>query len=404
MINVELHQSNLMTTLVFILVGLNSLFLLFIGGYVIFRLRGSGSGPIAPIANFKRYILGAALTLVLLYLIYYLRDILFPFVIAFFLASLLDPVVTNLEKRNIPRWRGVLYIFAGVFVMFALLLVVALPKAVSEIKDIVSHSDEYERVLLDTADHQYVEFRKPLEFMGLHDTPSKWVRSKPVVTAATAILLSVKDALVGAAGRVLWLVIIPLSLFYFLNEFQVIRSKLINLLPETSHKNVDRISSEVVEIFSRYIRGLAKVCMMYGATVGVVFMLLGMPYFFFLGLAAGVLYAVPYVGPFLAVAGTGAIALANGRPPGYAITMVVVFLVIHFAFDYGLTPRIIGKSVNMHPLLNIFALMIGATQFGVIGMLLAVPVAASIQTVLIYFFPRLAVPPSSPDASLMSSM
>ena len=66
-----------------------------------------------------------------------------------------------------------------------------------------------------------------------------------------------------------------------------------------------------------------------------------------------------------------------------------MFLVMHFCFDYGITPRIIGKSVGLHPLLNIFALMVGATYFGIYGMLLAVPVAACVQMVLLYFFPHL---------------
>jgi len=79
--------------------------------------------------------------------------------------------------------------------------------------------------------------------------------------------------------------------------------------------------------------------------------------------------------------------------PLYAILVVLCFGAMHVTFDYVITPRVVGGSVGLHPLVNVFALMCGATIFGVWGMLLAVPVAASIQMLLVYFFPKLAEKP-----------
>lgn len=81
----------------------------------------------------------------------------------------------------------------------------------------------------------------------------------------------------------------------------------------------------------------------------------------------------------------GILALTSSGSPGFAIVLVGVFAAMHITFDYGLTPRIVGGSVGLHPLLNVFALMCGASLFGVWGMLLAVPVAASVQMVMLYF-------------------
>ena len=222
---------------------------------------------------------------------------------------------------------------------------------------------------------------------------------------AAKVLKSVEAAAVGLAGQVLWIIIIPLSLFYFLMDYQALRTKLISLAPARYQENLDKMSLEVVEIFSTYVRSLGIVCAAYGAAATVLFFILGLKYALFLGIAAGVLYAVPYVGPAVAIGSAAFTALLMNpvvivptsitlSPMAHAILVVFLFVAVHFTFDYGVTPKVVGGSVGLHPLVNIFALMCGATLFGVWGMLLAVPVAASIQMLLIYFFPKLAEKPA----------
>src|SRR5205807_8458562 len=113
-----------------------------------------------------------------------------------------------------------------------------------------------------------------------------------------------------------------------------------------------------------------------------------------------------------AIGGAAAIAFTTDNPTlgitgihlsqgTYAVIVVGLLVAMQLAFDYGLTPRLVGGSVGLHPIVNIFALMCGATLFGVWGMLLAVPVGASIQLLVIYFFPKLVEkpqPPPLPDA------
>lgn len=387
-----------MTTLVVILVALNTLFLLLVGGFVLYRLKGPGFAPTTSILSIKRYLSASLISLVLLYGIYSIRDLLYPFLIAFFLASLLDPVVTNLEKKGIPRVRGVAIIFACFFMCITIGFAFILPRAVAEIRDIVENYSTYQTSILKTADEQYDHFKKPLAVLKLTEKPSTWFSSTAVQTSITNILISVKNSMIGLASRLLWLVIIPLSLIFFLLDFQRIRYKFISFLPTRSRPNVDKISSDVVNIFSQYIRGLAKVCVMYGFAAMCLFFVLGLPYALFLGVAAGVLYAVPYVGPALAIGSAGIIALtSNNGTPTYALVVVGAFIVVHILFDYVITPRVVGGSVGLHPLLNVFALMVGATMFGIWGMLLAVPVAASIQTVILYFYPRYGVLPEIPN-------
>ena len=172
---------------------------------------------------------------------------------------------------------------------------------------------------------------------------------------------------------------------------------------------------EIVEIFSQYARSLAKVCVLYGICAAMIFYWLGLRHALLIGIAAGIFYAVPYVGPALTVASSGIIALTMNPvqiyptslvlpPVVYAVLVVICFVVMHVTFDYVITPRLVGGSVGLHPLVNVFALMCGATLFGVWGMLLAVPVAASVQLLLVYFVPKLAEKPPLPTPTATAAV
>jgi predicted PurR-regulated permease PerM len=326
------------------------------------------------------------------WLVLRLRDVLIPFGIAFFLASLLDPVVNNLQRRGRSRGWAVGSIFALVFTMIVLVGALSLRYAIPQMKDLAANSKSYSNTVTTRVTSLYESNRDTFKRFGIEKNPIK-DRSGPVATAVEGVLENLKVAVIGIAGQVLWLIIIPLSLFYFLLDYPNIRAKLISFVPVRQRASVDKMSLEIVEIFSAYVRGLAKVCALYAVSASVLFTVFGLRYSLFLGMAAGVLYAVPYVGPAIAMASAGIVAFTMGGSIGYASAVVAVFAAMHVAFDYVLTPRVVGGSVGLHPLVNVFALMAGATLFGVWGMLLAVPVAASIQMILLYFFPKLSERP-----------
>jgi len=368
---------------------------------------GSAVSRAAGRLPWRRLTPAAITAAVALYLLWRVRAILAPFLIALFLAALLDPVVTRIARRGVPRGRAVASIFALAILAVVLAAVLILPSAVAQVSDLASNvtlfADNVSRSterLTRRADGWYEEHRATLTSLGVKDKPSAFVSQQagPVSSYVRSVLDSVREALVAMVGQVLWLIIIPLSLFYFLLDYPVLRARLTSLLPAGRRREVDRMMQDIVEIFGAYVRGLAKVCVLYGATAAILFWILRLQYALFLGIAAGVFYAVPYVGPALSMVSVIVIALTMGKGIGYALLAVVVFLFMHVAYDYGVTPRVVGGSVGLHPLVNIFALMCGVTLFGVWGMILAVPVAASLQKVLVHFFPWLVAPPESEES------
>lgn len=331
------------------------------------------------------------------------RDILMPFVVAFFIAALLDPVVTNGQRKGVSRARMVGAIFLLGLAIITLAGVLLIPTVVRQIGDLAANAQDYSARLTRysqdmsaRADAWYARNRQTLTALGVSQPPSELLsdRSGPVATAVTRVLSSVRNAILGALSQWLWLIIVPLSLVYFLLDFQRLRAKLISFVPNTHRAQINSMSLEIINIFGAYVRGLAKVCCLYGFAMMVLFWLFGLDYTVFLGVASGALYAVPYVGPALALTGAVVLSYVSGASLGLTIGVGICFLAVHVTFDYVITPRVVGGSVGLHPLVNIFALMFGATVFGLWGMLLAVPVAASVKMVLLFLMPALGQQPA----------
>ena len=227
-----------------------------------------------------------------------------------------------------------------------------------------------------------------------------------------ATLGSVSGLAQTLLSKALWLVIIPISSFFFMRDFPILRARIIALFPQPQHARLHQLSHDIVDVFTAYLRGLAKICALYACVAGTMFGLLNVRYALLLGILGGLFYAVPYVGNLLTATCAATIAFlmdahsvmfwnvgAHSLP--YAIVVAVCCVVMaNIVFDQLVYPRVVGGSVGLHPVVSIFALMAGATIFGVWGMLLATPVAASIQIVLMCLYPKLA---QKPPAALVQA-
>ena len=206
------------------------------------------------------------------------------------------------------------------------------------------------------------------------------------------------STVVGSVSSVLSVVLVPIVTFTLLIDMSHLRRRLLFLLPDDIRESVARTAQEIGDVFSGYLRGMAQVCLTYMAVAAVVlfgasFWFAPMrPYALLIAIVGGLLYAVPYVG-FVGVALLASIvALVSGAGVGGLATFVIALAVMNAVFDQVVTPRMVGGGIGLHPLLAMLALLTGASLFGLWGMLLAVPVAGSIQVILFRLFPRLAAP------------
>jgi predicted PurR-regulated permease PerM len=177
------------------------------------------------------------------------------------------------------------------------------------------------------------------------------------------------------------------------------------LVPPMYRRDVTEIGQSINEMLGRYVRGQMVVCGLFGLLCTIAFYILqltyGMGYALILGIMAGIIYIVPYVG-MATVATAAALTgyFTSTAPVPCAIIAVGCCVVFNLIVDYGVTPRVLGKGVGLHPLMVIFALLSGAQLGGIFGMILAIPLFASVRVVLIYLFPQLTapIPVTSPES------
>jgi predicted PurR-regulated permease PerM len=197
----------------------------------------------------------------------------------------------------------------------------------------------------------------------------------------------------GAASKLFLLLFIPLFVFMILLDLEQFRSRWTSWVPPSLRSETVSIVTDIGDVFKKYLRGVLNVVLLYTVVMSTVLWLLGMPYFILLALIAGALYLVPLLGPLMSgitifvVTGfsglTGNWFIATESSWMFALILTATFFVVSTVFDQLLYPRLVGKAVDLHPLVSMFVVFSGGALFGLPGMLIAFPLAGSIKVVLV---------------------
>lgn len=331
-----------------------------------------------------------------------------PFVIGLVLALLLDPLADFLVKRGLSRAPAAGLIFALFLLIVFGIGWLTIPPLITQAASLAQNGPTY----IDRLQASAQTFLDTHRNIGPFTLPTKLDPITQDVTSRASGLVRqgggrVVTVLVGSATFLVDLVLTLILAFYFLVDIDRLKARLLFLSPEKSRPMIMQIGSDVGGVFSDYLRGLLIVCALYGAFTIALLYGLGVvhhamwQYALLVGAAAGVLYAVPYIGAiatalitfivaFAAATGDGASGLAFG---GIALGGT---LLLNQVFDNVVTPRVVGGGVGLNPIASLFALVIGGALFGLPGLLLSVPLAGSIQVVLFRLFPRLTEPTPRP--------
>lgn len=321
-----------------------------------------------------------------------------PFVLAIALALLLDPIVDRLERTGMRRGFAVFLVFMVFVGVVAGLLYLAVPALISQSQDLMRNGPVYIQRLRATTngflhDHpRILGIKLPQNFdalfQPLSDRASQWVSSS--AGKVTGYLISSIEA-------VLQTVITLIVTFYLLLDIDRLRARLFYLAPERWRGLMSVVGKDIGGVVSGYLRGLLIVSAMYGVATFVLLLGMGLVhrevtgYALIVGFVGGLLYTIPYIGPFLTSVITFLVCFAAGGV-GFGSAGILVTLILNQIFDNVIAPRILGGGVGLNPVLSIFALTLGGTLFGLWGLLLSVPIAASIQAILFRLFPKLTTP------------
>jgi predicted PurR-regulated permease PerM len=338
------------------------------------------------IAKFvRRGIVIAIAAAVVLLLLWLLKSALTPLAVAFVFAYFLDPLIDRFEARRIPRRVAILFLVAVSGVAAVVVTVFVVPKLLQEIANLATKLPGYLNGAI-TAINPWFESQFGIAIPtsireGLESFKSSGA-SVPLESLHRLIKQTV-HGVTGTLGSAIALLVIPVITYYALLEFDNIKAWLLDLVPVGYREAVESKSSMIDELVSGFIRGQLIVAMLLGALYAVGFSLIGIDMAIGIGLIAGMLGIIPYVGSAVALAlAAGLCVLQYGV--GLQLLLVVGwYAIVQTLEGLFLTPRIVGQSVGIHPVAVIVGLLIGGDLLGFLGLIVAVPATAIIQVFVV---------------------
>ncbi|MCX8053019.1 MAG: AI-2E family transporter [Armatimonadetes bacterium] len=315
-----------------------------------------------------------------------------PFAIALVFALLLDPIVDWLGQRHVSRGLGVAMVGLGFAIVFVLVGLLLVPRLAEQAGQLAENLPNYIKRATEAINIILASHKLLLERLHLPTTASEMAShfSTQIERAATNSLAFVASALSTVVSKLLWIIIIPLATLWLLKDLDYIKAKVVHLTPEKYKDRLMRTSAAVGGVFARYVRGMVAVAVVYSVFASIWLSTAGLDYALIIGGFSGLLYLVPYIGALTTILAAGTAALATGHSLGYTAGVTVGLAVQNFLlFDLVVAPKIVGGNVGVHPVLMLFSLALGARLFGVVGMIVAVPFAASLQVALAQYFPRI---------------
>ncbi len=333
-------------------------------------------------------------------LIYSFRSILPPLIIAVLIAYLLAPLVGWLSQRlHIGRGLATAIIYLIGLGLMATAPAIAVPAIVGEVRDLQVNLDAIiNRAIawIDQLDHiQVFDYVIPLPEVEIptfsFDKAVSLLQQaiSPLAGGAVSVVITV-------ASGVGWIVFIAVISFYLLVDAERIAPAMIALVPPLYREEVARLIEQIDRTWSAFLRGQIILCLVIGVVTAVAMSAIGIKFALALGIVAGLLELIPNLGPFLAAIPAVLLALFQGSsylPMSnlwVAVLVAGIYMLIQSIENNLLVPRIIGSSLNLHPLVVIVGVLAGATLGGILGALLAAPVMATLRDVIRYLYCKLA--------------
>src|ERR1700682_2896445 len=295
----------------------------------------------------------ATLTLILAIAI---RGILGPFIVAGILALMLNPVVNAAERRRVPRVIAVLVLYAvlGAALVAGILFLVPLIR--QEFLSLVAQ--------------------------GYNDS----VHNLPALLAGH--LSSVVENVFMLINWIFETLLVLLVAFFLVKDAHAIRRFFKDLVPHGYRTDVHEVAAEIYRMLAAYMRGELAICALVGLVAGLAMWIVGVPYALALGIVAGVTAFIPFIGPFLGALPAVAIAAFVSQSSGKVILVLVIYFAISNVIYNFISPKVFGDAVHLSPMLIIVAFVVGGYLGGILGLFVAVPVAATLRILFTYAHER----------------
>jgi len=300
--------------------------------------------------------------------LYFIRDILVFFLLAIVISSAVDAPLTFLEKRKIPRVLGLIFIFITFFLLLAVVLYTIIPISIIEFRNVFNNLDKIQS-----------------EIMGVLPGISKITSSaNQFLDRLTTMFFNGDFSIAGIVPSIfkniiLMITTIVVSFFLALNRDGV-ENFLRSILPEAQENYAVEIFHKARKKIGKWLQAQVILSLIIGFAVFLGMKALGVNFSLAIGILAGLLEIIPFIGPI--VAGLFAFLMAAPISMALAIKVLVLFVIIQQVESHILVPIVMKRTVDIHPVVVAFSLLAGSTLAGFPGFILGVPVAVVFQELL----------------------
>jgi predicted PurR-regulated permease PerM len=309
-----------------------------------------------------------------------------PFFVAFAFAYLFEPIVASLARRRFPRWLSASLLVAAFISLVASIIIFIFPIILAQLNDIIREMSS----LIARASN-YLESRqffRLLSSYGLNSPQTRELIQRELVPRLEGsfnlilrTLLAFLSSLSDVATQVVNVILTPILMFHLTKDFDKLKDFITKILSGNNAKllfDLRRINA----IVKAYIGGQAIASLMIGTVSTTIFLVFSIPYAVVIGVFCGLLNPIPYIGMFASIIiGLITVVLVGSGDAIIFSTGVITFTVLglHFIDTYVVQPRIVGQRVGLHPLAMIASLLVFGHFLGIAGLLMAVPLMASIM-------------------------
>lgn len=299
----------------------------------------------------------------------FVGKLLIPFIIAMLITYLLHPVIEKLHQLHIHRGVAILLIYLIFFCGVGLSIYLGYPVIVQQITEISKNIPEffslYEQLILRV--YEYTSFLPE----GVHDRMDDMIAS--IESRIDQLLSNLVGGFDGLMDKVIIITVIPVLVFYFLKDFKQILSFFGKFIPSRYRDDAKVLMKELDKGLGGYIRGQLIVSLFVGFASFLLFMLMKIPYALLLAIILAIVNIIPYFGPIIGAIPVITIAYTAGDS-GKVLLVILAIFILQIIESNLLSPYIMGKTIRIHPVAIIFALLFGSQLGGILGMILAVPI------------------------------
>lgn len=335
----------------------------------------------------KDRIIFSTIAVLILYFLYCVRSILLPFTLGGIIAYLLGGITGWLEKKIKNRQLASLIVVSIFFIILVVIFAIIIPLLLMQMIELMKELSGYlndnnraisgkiSKILKSFAIDTRIDIKKYLIDYG-----------KSITSYAVGFLNNILSRSIAFITVVSLLIITPITAYYFLSEWNKI-IKIISLyLPKKNSKKIKSLFRQIDSVLSACIKGQLNVCVILGLFYGILLMFTGLSYGFIIGLFTGIASFIPYFGMVFGFITAMVMTLYQfSFDPTHIILTISIFVAGQILEGNFITPKLVGKKINLHPLWIIFAVFSGGTLFGFKGLLLSLPVAGVIG-VLVRFY------------------